>query len=78
MAPKTEEKLLRMGFTWGHFLQIVIIIGTVMGFFLILESRVSGLEAKQEYMLSNFDITIKDIRDSLRHIETLVTTSPKK
>lgn len=64
-----NEAATKMGFTWGHLLQILVIMGGILVFFLATESRVTAVEVRQKEIIARYDRDISEIKGSLRVIE---------
>lgn len=78
MTDETKAQFQGMGFTWGHFLQIAVIIGSIFVFFLATEGRLSAVETRQIVMTDNYNRDIADIKASLLNIQNNLLQQVKK
>lgn len=78
MTDETKAQFQGMGFTWGHFLQIAVIIGSIFVFFLATEGRLSALETRQVGMLETYNRDISEIKTSLLNIQNNLLQQAKK
>lgn len=78
MTDEAKKQFQSMGFTWGHFLQIVVIMGGIFLFFLATEGRLSALETRQTSMIDNYNRDIADIKASLGNIQNILFQEAKK